>query len=211
VVVEKTQCKLETTSSFLQKHAQCLLLKKHNKRERELLATTYLSMLAQETKCKLELPEALGKFKKCKCNRLGTKLVQAQFGSTLDLSVKFPCRLEHFGLVFRQNTRFWIPIPLHFMDNFNIYQTLKEHVRFAFASGGGALPCKVVLGSNFQQYHQFKGGPDSMGAAAQWDLMGSFIEPPNWESKGEVLVTMLVLSSYKVSNFKIKFKGVQPH
>jgi hypothetical protein len=35
VVVEKTQCKLETTSSFLQKHAQCLLLKKHNKRKRE--------------------------------------------------------------------------------------------------------------------------------------------------------------------------------
>jgi hypothetical protein len=69
VLVEKTQCKLETTSSFLQKHAKCLLLKKHNKRERErereLLATTYLSMLAQETKCKL------GKFKKCKCNRLG--------------------------------------------------------------------------------------------------------------------------------------------
>ncbi len=86
-------------------------------------------MLAQECK--------LGKFKKCKCNRLGTKLVQARFGSTLDLSVKFSCQLEHFGLVFWQNTRFWIPIPLHFMDNFNTYQTLKEHVRFTFASGGG--------------------------------------------------------------------------
>jgi hypothetical protein len=78
------------------------------------------------------------------------------------------------------------------MDNFNIYQTLKEHVRFTFASGGGGLPCKVVLGSKFQQYHKFKGGQDSMGATTQWDLMGSFIEPPNWESKGKVLVTMLV-------------------
>jgi len=51
------------------------------------------------------------------------------------------------------------------------------------------LTLQVVLGSNFQQY-QFKGGPDSMGAAAaQWDLMGSIIEPLIGNLKAKVLVS----------------------
>ncbi len=100
VVVEKTQCKLETTSSFLQKHAQCLLLNKHNKRERE-------HSLPQPTSPCLPKKQ--------------------------NASLNYPRLLES-----SKNTRFWIPIPLHFMDNFNTYQTLKEHVRFTFASGGGA-------------------------------------------------------------------------
>jgi hypothetical protein len=39
-------------------------------------------------------------------------------------------------------------------------------------------------------------------AAAQWDLMGSVIEPLIGNLKLRFWLAMLVLSSYKVSNFK---------
>jgi hypothetical protein len=50
------------------------------------------------------------------------------------------------------------------MDNFNIYQTLKEHVRFTFASGGGAYLAKWFLA-------QTSNNINSRVAQIQWELL----------------------------------------
>jgi len=88
--------------------------------------------------------------------------------------------LSILALCFGKTQGFGFPIPLHFMDNFNTYQTLKEHVRFTFASGGGGGGAYLASGSWLKLSNNINSRVAQIQwelLLAQWDLMGSVIEP----------------------------------